>query len=55
MAIPEHTLGLGYLKTGDYEKAVAFLEQGAELAPQHQNIEGDLNRARQKLRAAMSK
>ncbi len=49
LAIPEHTLGLAYLKKGEYEKAMPYLEQVAEFAPQRQAIREDLQLARQKL------
>ncbi|MFQ5630470.1 MAG: tetratricopeptide repeat protein, partial [bacterium] len=48
-AIPEHTLGLAYLKKGEYEKATQYLEQAAEFAPERQAIQDDLQRAREKL------
>jgi Tol biopolymer transport system component/Flp pilus assembly protein TadD len=48
-ALPEYTLGLAYLKKGDYEKAVQYLEQAAVFAPERQAIREDLQRAREKL------
>ena len=49
LAIPEHTIGLAYLKKDEYEKAVQYLEQAAAFAPQRQAIRDDLQRARGKL------
>jgi len=48
-AIPGHTLGLAYLKKGEYQKAVQYLEQAAALAPKKQALRGDLQLAKQKL------
>ena len=54
-AIPEHTLGLAYLKKDELEKAVLYLEQAAAFAPQRQAIREDLQRAREKLREMAGK
>ena len=54
-ALPEHTLGLAYLKKGEYEKAVRYLEQVAAFAPNHQNVGGDLKLAKQKLHEVTNK
>jgi len=51
LALPEHTLGLAYLKKGDFEKAVQHLEQAIEFAGERQAIRVDLQLARQKLQA----
>ncbi len=48
-AIPEHTLGRAYLKKGEYEKAVQYLEQAAAFTLERQAIREDLQLARQKL------
>jgi tetratricopeptide (TPR) repeat protein len=54
-AIPEHTLGLAYLKKSEYEKAISYLEQAAAFAPQRQAIQDDLQLARQKLQVSTKK
>jgi Tfp pilus assembly protein PilF len=54
LAIPEHTLGLAYLKKGEHEKAVQYLEQAA-FAPERQNIRDDLQAAKQKLQEMAKK
>lgn len=43
----EHTLGLAYLKQGDPEKAVAYLEQAAAYQPNRQSVQRDLERAQE--------
>ena len=55
VAIPEHTLGLAYLKKGAYEKAVQYLEQAAALVPERQAIQDDLQTARQKVQEIAKK
>jgi len=54
-AIPEHTLGLAYLKKGEYEKAIQYLQQAAEFAPERENLKFDLQLARQKLQEMKNK
>jgi len=54
-AIPEHTLGLAYLKKGECKKAVQYLEQAAAFAPERQAIRNDLQLARQKLQGMTNK
>lgn len=49
LAIPEHTLGLAYLKKGEHEKAVQYLEQAAAFAPERHAIQDDLQSAKRKL------
>ena len=49
LAIPEHSLGLAYLKKGDHEKAVQYLEQAAEFQPDRQAIKDGLLMAMGKL------
>ncbi|MBN1351577.1 protein kinase [candidate division KSB1 bacterium] len=44
-AVPEHTIGRGYLKKGDYQKAIQYLEQAAQIAPERESIRSDLQRA----------
>ncbi len=51
-ALPEHTLGLAYLKNGQYQKAVEFLEKAAQLVPDRQGVKEDLQAARKKLKGA---
>ena len=46
LAIPEHTIGLAYLKKGEYKKAVQYLERAAEFAPERQAVLNDLQRAK---------
>ena len=55
VALPEHSLGLAYLKKGEYEKAVSYLEQTAERAPQRQAIRDDLQLSRHKLQEKTKK
>ena len=47
--MPEHVLGIAYLKKGDYKEAVQFLEQAAKLTPEREAIQNDLEKARKKL------
>jgi tetratricopeptide (TPR) repeat protein len=54
-AIPEHTIGLGYLKKSEYEKAVSHLEQAVELAPEREDIKIDLQIAKSKLQQKFMK
>ena len=55
LALPEHTLGLAYLKKGEYQKAVQYLEQVAAFAPERENLKVDLQLARQKLQEMKNK
>jgi tetratricopeptide (TPR) repeat protein len=48
-ALPEHSLGLAYLKKGQVEKAIEYLEQTVKLAPNRQTFKNDLEFARKKL------
>jgi serine/threonine protein kinase/Tfp pilus assembly protein PilF len=50
LALPEHTVGLAYLKKGQYQKALEYLEQAAEQVPERQAIQSDLRLAIQKLK-----
>ena len=54
-ALPEHTLGLVYLKKGQYQKAMPFLEQAAEQMPERQMIQKDLQLTRKKLKETANK
>jgi tetratricopeptide (TPR) repeat protein len=47
--LPDHTLGLGYLKLGQYEKALNHLEKAAELRPDDNKISKDLADCRNRL------
>jgi hypothetical protein len=43
--VPEHVLGLAYLKRADYQKAMIFLEEAAAQRPQDGRIRKDLELA----------
>lgn len=47
-ALPEHSLGLACLKKGQYQKAIGYLEQAAQLLPDRPAIKEDLQLARKK-------
>lgn len=49
LAVPEHTLGIAYLKKGQPETAVQYLEQATAFVPDREGIKLDLEQARQKL------
>jgi serine/threonine protein kinase/tetratricopeptide (TPR) repeat protein len=55
LAIPEHTLGLAYLKKGEHAKAVQYLEQAVRFLPERQRIKEDLLLARQRLKEMTKK
>ncbi|MEZ5358874.1 MAG: protein kinase [Candidatus Zixiibacteriota bacterium] len=44
--LPQHTVGLGYMKRGDYQKALPLLEKAHELRPDDRNILQDWNLCR---------
>jgi len=46
---PEHSLGLAYLKKGQLQKAVEYLERAARALPERQAIRDDLEQARTRL------
>jgi serine/threonine protein kinase/uncharacterized protein HemY len=48
--LPEHTLGVGYLKRGDYQMALGYLEKALQRRPDDEKIFGDLEFCRQRLR-----
>ena len=41
----EQTLGVAYMKKGDYDRAVEYLAQAADLRPDRPSIQTDLERA----------
>jgi serine/threonine protein kinase/tetratricopeptide (TPR) repeat protein len=53
VALPEHSIGLAYLKKGEYQKAVQYLEQAAQLLPERRAIQDDLQQARKKLKGVL--
>ena len=55
LAIPEHTLGLAYLKSGEHEKAVQYMEEAVAFAPDRPAIREDVQRAREILREVAGK
>ena len=46
--VPEHTMGLAYLKKEEYRKAVEYLTQAVEIAPDRQSIKENLQIAKKK-------
>ena len=42
----EHSLGLAYLKKKDAQSAVEHLQRAAEISPQRESVQRDLERAR---------
>lgn len=50
--LPEHTLGLGSLKKGEYDTALGYLEAAARLRPDDTNISRDLAFCRERLRGS---
>ncbi len=53
--VPEHTLGLAYMKKGQYKEAQQFLKQAAERFPKRQKIHDDLLLAQRKMRETINK
>ncbi|MFQ5771403.1 MAG: tetratricopeptide repeat protein, partial [bacterium] len=54
-AIPAHSLSLAYMKKGNYQKAVPYLEQALEIAPNRQVLRNDLQLAKQKVQEISQK
>jgi len=48
-ALPEYTVGLGYLMKGDHNQAVPWLEKAHHLFPKRTDIKLDLNKAKLQL------
>lgn len=49
--LPQHTLGVGNMNQGDYQKALPLLERAHELRPEDEAISRDLNQCREKLQS----